>query len=553
MALQAQLPIVEGTSATSSGMLYYDYQVAADQRDRVYIYHVCPDSAACISLDFNLVTSGDWSGEGTPEDFIEVYDGANIGAPLIGTLGARSGSRILQGQSPCLTVVFKRTATSRRSTWTALWRAKSATACISPLAQGPCADVHDICGPSYHENFLYYGVTGPQALETMAGTCVERPHNATWYRFMAQKDGLLNFEIVPDNGQDDFDWVLLRGDAKDPSACPDLAQAERRLACNYAVGAGPHGATGMNERGEAHSATASDSPYSLGVPARKGDVFYLLIDDFSQHSSGFHIRFNDVVMTCDNPLKDLLHLDQSTRLGAPPIDPRRAFTQSTRVMRIDLGEKANASLATAQLPADLFAAPQASDKKPLGSIPQLAQYQGIAQVLLQGLKHGALPAYAAHDFQTPLHYGDLLELIARQASDSSRLRSSKSWWNPDRADLEPYSQVVEIIVDERFDKTLGTASQQIRYLRLLWTDRDSQAPDYNVAVFKYEDVRPLLDKVYCESRHNDVPTISLRDVLESRQYASLMVARAGKGIKNLNQARFEGERQLELENFVWLR
>ncbi len=550
LQLGAQLPVIDGSSATRAGMLYYDHETATDQRDRIYIYTICPDSAGCISLDFNLVECLQPGEE--QDDFITVYDGASIGAPLLGTLGKRSGSRILQGQQACITVVFKRDVLSRNSIWTALWQTKSKATCISPQKQGPCADVHDICGPSYHENFLYYGVAAPQALETVPGSCVERPHNATWYRFMAQKDGLLSFDILPDNGLDDFDWVLLQGNPKDPSACPDLMGTERKLACNYAIGCGPQGATGMGERGDAHSAAASDSPYSLGVPARKGDVFFLLIDDFSQHSSGFHIRFNDVVMACDNPHKDLLKIDHQVSLGRAPVDPRRAFTQYTRILRIDLGEKANASLAKATLPSDLFAHQTQASGKSLGVLDQLPRCQGIAQLLLQGLKHGALPAFAAHDFQTPLHYGDLLEVVARQARDTS-IAHSMSWWNPSEAALERYTQVVEIIVDERFDKTLGTASQQIRYLRLLWTDRDSQAPDYNVAVFKYEDVRPLLDKVYCQSRHNDVPTISLRDALEGRQYESLMVARTGKGMKNLGQARFEGERQLELENFVWPR
>lgn len=547
----AQIPVVRGKSTTQSGMLYYDHQTATDAKSRTYIYTLCPDSAGCIRLDFNLVECT-LTDNLMSRDFITVYDGASTEAPVLSTLGNLHGSRVVQSQQGCLTVEFKRDAQSRLSIWTALWQAQSKAACIAPQEKGTCADVQDICGPSYHENFPYYGVEAPQALETVPGTCVERQHNSTWYRFMAQQDGQLSFDIQPDNGLDDYDWVLLRGNPKDPSACPDLAQVERKLACNFSVGRGPRASTGMGDLGESASAGAADCPYSRSIAARKGDVFFLLIDDFSMHSSGFDITFNEVVMPCINPAKDLLHIDHLPRQLPPKVDARTTFSQYTRVLRIDLGEKANARLANAPLPSKLFANTETASTKSIGELAVLPRYSGIAQVLIQGLKTSSLQAYSAEDFTTPIHYGDLLNLMARQDSNTAH-QPANSWWSPPVAAFDKFSQVVELIVDERIDRNTAMAKQQIRYLRLLWTDRDGLSPDYNVAVFRYEEVRDLLDRVACSNPHNDVQYVSLRDVLESQQYQGLVVGRAGKSIKTLEQGRFESDRQIELECYHWSR
>jgi hypothetical protein len=183
-----------------------------------------------------------------------------------------------------------------------------------------------------------------------AGSCVDEPHNATWLRFAIAKPGNLQFEILPDNGFDDFDWVLVEADSAHLDACPELPEVAARLACNNAAGSGQAGATGMDERGVSFNPGTTESPYCKPLAVEKGDIFFLYIDDWSRHSTGFTIRFNDVVMQCANPHKDFLHLDWNEELGKPKVDPRKAFSQYTRVLRIDLAEKANLPLSESHLP-----------------------------------------------------------------------------------------------------------------------------------------------------------------------------------------------------------
>jgi hypothetical protein len=548
----AQLPVVKGKSTTQSGMIYYDANSAEDKRERIYSYTVCPDSAGCISLDFNLIRSeqanvGQVEGQDAGTNFVRIFDGQSTAAPLIASFGTVMGTKFIQTTGGCVTVEFTRDAKGLNAVWTAMWRARSAEACIRPMEANPCANVQDICGPEFHENFHYFGKQ-TQSSATLMGSCLDQTHNETWYRFAIAETGKLQFEIIPDNGFDDFDWVLLKADPKKPADCPALPEADARLACNNATGRGHAGATGMGEKGQSLNAGSSGNPYCQPLAVEKGDIFFLLIDDYSKHSSGFTIRFNDVVMDCKNPHKDFLQIARDQALGTPPVDPRKSFSKYTRVLRIDLSEKANLPLAQSLHPTKLFQDTHSAGK-PLVATPQFCDERGIVSALLNGLKLGCTRAYSAHDFRSPLHFGDFLDLAQRQRRDSIVPRSN--WWDPRREDIESYLQVVELIVDETFDKISGIKRQHIRYIRVLWTDRDGKAPDYNVAVFNYAEVQDLLDRIPLENGHNDANSMSIKDFLENQMYTAVMVDRSNKSINTLQQSKFAGDRQVELESFIW--
>lgn len=555
-----QIPVVNGKSTTRSGMIYYDANLAEDKRDRIYCYTVCPDSAGCIYLDFNLIRSSQTASsqvegpsdgdQGKGVDFVRLYDGASPTAPLIGSFGTTLGTQFIQSSAGCITLEFTRDAAGLDAIWTVMWRSKATTECIRPFEANPCANVQDICGPAFHENFHYFGQQS-HSPSPPRSACVDQPHNATWYKFAIAQAGKLQFEIIPDNGLDDFDWVLIKADTKTPGECPKLPDAKARLACNSAAGRGHAGATGMDGRGQAFQVGSAGSPYCQPVSVEKGDLFYLFIDDYSQHSSGFSIRFNDVVMQCSNPHKDFLRIAHDQHPGPASVDPRKSFSKYTRVLRIDLAEKANLPLAQSLLPAHLYDLTRGTESKLLDADPSFSHDRGMVAALVNGLKLGRIRAYAAHDFQSPVHYGDLLELPMRNRQDSSA--TWRNWWNPGKEDMDSYMQVMELIVDEVFDKISGIKRQRIRFIRLLWTDRDGKAPDYNVAVFNYEEVRNLLDQIPLDNRHNDAQQLTAKDFLETQLYQAVMVERSAKSLTSLQQSKFTGDQQVELESFIWER
>lgn len=543
------LPLFKGKSRARSGMVYYDHQFAEDKRPRTYQYTLCPDSSECITLDLNVVGTGQTSANANPapQDFIRIHEGEDGTGPLIATAGGQVGSKFLQSKSGCITIIFTRDQLALASTWTAQWQGKPKAACIDPLAQGPCAEVQDICGPEYRENFHWYSpASRPTAMIETPGTCVEKPRHSAWYRFMAEKDGPIAFSIFPDNGMDDFDWLLLKGDAQNPANCPDLKQIEQRLACNFAQGRGPKGSTGMGDWGESTSADASQCPYSTSITAKKGDVFFLLIDDYSRYSQGFRIQFNDVVMACENPKKDLLPVDQKPILKAPAIDPRRTFNQFTRVLRIDLDEKANYSLAHVAVPESLFKVEKSAASQ--SATATLNPGTGLPALLLHGLKTARLEAVSPSNLAMPIHYGDLLEFARRQAADTTQ--PSAGWWTPGPDLLSRFDNVVELIVDETMDPS-GKTRQHIRYIRLLWTDRDGLSPDFAVALFEFNALRPFLDQVAIPNRHNEANSLTVMDFLEAQMFQHVTVTRSARQLRNPQESRFLGDRQVELDNYHW--
>lgn len=536
----AQLPVLNGKSETNSGMIYYDYKVAEDLRDRIYRYTICPDSAGCISLDFNHI-EGD-----VPSDYIRIFAGNTVSSPLIHNLGKTESSILVQSPTKCITLEFQRDKASAKTIWTATWKGRSESACIQPMNENPCLEVQDICGPEYHENFPIYGEKGTSAAELPQVSCLTQPHNPSWYRFVAQKSGELKFSIKPDNGMDDFDWVLMRANPDNAMACPKKPETVENLACNYSSGRGPAGTTGMGEWGETLRSGSSESPFSCSISANKGDIFFLLVDDFSQHSSGFTIHFNEIVMPCNNPKKDLLQINWSTHTNTRLHDPRTTFSKYTQILRIDLSEKANQPIAENPIPTTIFSKQNA---KPFSNQRELENEIGIAGALLLALKSGNILAYDCKDLISPIHYGDLLLLANRQNPDFSR--EPNSWWFPKAETMNNYHQVIELIVDEIFDKNSGRKRQEIRYIRLIWTDRDEIAPDFNAAVFRYEEVRDLLDQIPIENRHNDIQSLSIADFLEGKYYQGNAVKRSNKQIQNLQQAKFSNDQQYELENYIW--
>jgi hypothetical protein len=530
-------PLVQGRGKTPSGMLYYDAAAAEDRQPRTYRYTICPDSAACISLDFNLVRSV------AQVDFITVYEGVGVEGPPIGTLGGKSGSILLYGRQSCLTFEFKRVGPALESTWTALWHSQSETNCHNPKRSGKGVEgIRDICGPEFHEQFHHFGTGGMQFSEH-AGACITRPHNTAWYRFIAAKDGWLQFTIAPDNGFDDYDWVLWQQRKGQQFDLARLDSTSMRLACNYAGGRGAGGTTGMTAQGRSSSGDATGSPYCSRVMAHKGDVFYLLIDDYSRHSTGFRLNFNDVVVQCGNPQPDVLDMGRVSDLPVARTE-NRDFMRYRRVLRLDLQTKANQPIARCPLEADAFKTLSRPDK---AAVFQPERQSGICVALLCALRGGFVPAYRPDQPDQPLHFGDLLELAYRHQPASPE----GDYWRPDWAVLAPFLHYIELLVDERMDRNTGRQTQVIRYVRLLWADGDGQLPDFNAAIFRYPDLVPLLENVLVPDPHNDAGTMSLHDYLEARLYEAVTVERSNGSPRSLSGAKFADDRQLELENYLW--
>lgn len=523
-----QLPLFEGTSAAPAGMFYYNKDKAQDQRPRRYIYRIAPDSTSCLLLDFSLIKSpGD-------KDFVKVWLPGDREQPLA-TLGGHHQSQLLQVESGAVEVEFLRDGYALPSVWTLRWRAGYGDACLEGgTSMSDCPDVQEICGPEFVEEFQYF-----RSSQVSSGSEYSTPR--AWYRFVAQKDGDLMFRIQPRMALEDLDWELYRIPADSAALCPAELHDSLLVATNRAAGLGPRGATGMDLSGQRIRDAASGNPFSRRVLARKGDQFYLhLLPGLGRHE-GFRIAFNDVILQCTNPDRDFLPLGHRPPSGRPQVPPQNQFTRFSRIRRIDLQEKANQPLALAAV-SDLDLNCEGSPKRIDDNWNAVGQ--GLTGLLLSGLKYGRFPAYSAHDHATPVTYGDLVKQVGRW-------HGKRIGWDAPVETWDPLQQVIELVVEETFDRVSGRETQQIRMVRLVWSSDDPNVPDFNVALIRFEDILPYLHTVKVPNPHNDVASLSVASFLKGQHYSAVTVQQRDQASRNLEEAAHRDARELEFQSFRW--
>lgn len=555
---QSPLPVKRGKSTLAAGMFYYDVEDAEDMRPRRYIYTLAPAGAKCISLDFELKHA-----EGKA-DFVRVFVGEGVEGEPLATFGPAHPIGNLMVDHPVLTFEFERNMEALESEWSATWRSRSDGQCQDIRRPQECADVQDICGPVHTERWVYAGA-GKSKETGEPGSCLAAEHNSIWYRFTTTESGQLSFVITPANGFDDYDWSLWKADPRKPYHCPlSLATPPDRLACNFAAGRGPEGSTGLDPRGDQWQVTSDGNPFSKSIQVKKGEVFYLLVDCHTGKSQGFQIAFSDVVKACETveTPQEILRIAAPVSIGKPAMRPADQFSKLTKVIRIDLGEKMNQPIGQCAIPVDIFQElSSVYSNKPCQGIQLPARSQGLVMALLMAMKGARIPAYAADNMATPVHFGDVLQAAYRihpgllqptaEPLDPAFGTTEFSWWEADRAAFEGFENAVELIVDEVVDRNTGSRREFIRFIRIVWTDWEGNQPDRNMMVFRYADVVDLLDKLPVTLPQNDSGDLSMKDVLEGHLYNGILVGRNGKNINHLQQGQQEANRNLEFEHFIW--
>lgn len=105
--------------------------------------------------------------------------------------------------------------------------------------------------------------------------CYDFGQNTIWFRFDIIGDGPLTFDLIPDNGVDDYDFAIFGPDV----TCTTLGSAIRCSSTNP-QNAGVQVATGLNmEETDTQEGPGEDgNGYLQFIDAQVGDVYYLLVD-----------------------------------------------------------------------------------------------------------------------------------------------------------------------------------------------------------------------------------------------------------------------------------
>jgi len=124
-----------------------------------------------------------------------------------------------------------------------------------------------------------------------------KKHKVVWFSFIVPYDTILTFDIVPVNKGDDFDFMLFKAYRGD--FCRKEAQRKvKPIRTNFAKPQkGSNGRTGLSaDAADELVAPGNNSPYSSSLPVKKGEWYYLVVDNYVSTKGGFklnvHLRFN---------------------------------------------------------------------------------------------------------------------------------------------------------------------------------------------------------------------------------------------------------------------
>jgi outer membrane protein OmpA-like peptidoglycan-associated protein len=185
---------------------------------------------------------------------------------------------------------------------------------------------HATCDDALHITTSFYG---PIIAEGWADSslCVPnnenmyfgKSHKVVWFSFIVPYDTVLTFDIVPANQTDDFDFMLFKADKGD--FCRTEAQRKvKPIRTNFAKPQkGSNGKTGLSaDATEELVAPGNNSAYSSSLPVKKGEWYYLVVDNYVSTKGGFylkvHLRFN--AKTNDQSTMDAMPVK------APPMVPQ---------------------------------------------------------------------------------------------------------------------------------------------------------------------------------------------------------------------------------------
>lgn len=137
--------------------------------------------------------------------------------------------------------------------------------------------------------------------------------NGTWYTFTVQTNGMLNFNIIPYDPTDDYDWALYN---LTNANCSEISSnASLEVACNYSgqtLNGGITGANGGN--------SPQDEPE---VPVTAGQTYVLYVSNYDQIDAGYKLDFsNSSAQIPDNVPPVLLSATPNAICGATQISIR---------------------------------------------------------------------------------------------------------------------------------------------------------------------------------------------------------------------------------------
>ncbi len=183
----------------------------------------------------------------------------------------------------------------------------------SLIPEQDCMGAIVVCQPIYFQPNSYVG-SGDISNEIGAGSCLGAGElNAAWYKIMIVNDGDLAFNITPNDLNNDYDWAVFN---LTNANCGDLGTnaAGLQVSCDFSGSTFPTGVTGANG-----GSNSQDEPV---IPVHSGEVYYIVVSNFSNSQSGYTLDFSPSTIELGNCsfIYGSVYLDNNTNCDLDPND-----------------------------------------------------------------------------------------------------------------------------------------------------------------------------------------------------------------------------------------
>lgn len=154
---------------------------------------------------------------------------------------------------------------------------------FAQASSGDCIGAIPVCQISYDVPVLNVPADNiTNEINGMLSCLATGEESGVWYTFTVQSNGILHFNIIPYNANDDYDWALF--DLTN-AECEDIRNiAALEISCNYSSSTSNGGVTGANG-----GPNPQDEPT---IPVSAGQRFVLYISNFTQSDDGYRLDFS---------------------------------------------------------------------------------------------------------------------------------------------------------------------------------------------------------------------------------------------------------------------
>lgn len=257
----------------SCNALFYDAGGPAGQyaNNQTRTTKICSNAGNCVIATFSSFATE------AGVDFLNIYDGNSTAAPLIGSYSGATSPGTITSSSGCLTFRFSSDLSVRANGWAATI---SCGACATPPPPSPqnCNGATTVCSDQAFSGNSS-GSGSIVDLNSSNDGCLAGENQSSWYYFSPATSGVIELNITPANGTDDYDFAIWGPLAT--IACPPVGAP---LRCSYSA---VQGTTGLRiGSGDVTEGALGDS-FVNQINALAGEKYILVVDNFSESNQPF--------------------------------------------------------------------------------------------------------------------------------------------------------------------------------------------------------------------------------------------------------------------------